>query len=455
MAQFLGPALLQMSDSSANPLVAAKLYIYQTGTTTLLSLFSDETLLTPAANPLVADAAGVFPIAFIAETKFKAVLKTSADVILYTRDPVYSTGQADNVSAANVSFDGTGIGFSSTDVQAALVEMYNSVALLSGADFAGAVSVTGDLSFQNNDSLSNPTIYAALSPTVIDNVDGTEDGQLDIKTTIAGTSAARLSLAQGVWAARALGGDQGRDTTNLGTVFINGLPSSAVMISGLKVLASSASQVQITANGGLSVTAALSSSGANGLDTGVEAISTWYNVFIIWNGSVAAALLSTSATSPTMPSGYTQKVRVGAVRNDASSNLWRTLQYGRRAHITIGTNPTASPEMASGTTGSISVPTWTAVSVSNFVPPTASMVFIAPVGNNPTVDSRGYMLAPNNSYAAWDDGTNPPPFSWFWSQRWGSGMLPTADLTLESTNIYWANSQGNVRLLARGWEDNL
>lgn len=132
MPQYLSTPLFQASDASANPLVGAKEYIYQTGTTTLLSLFSDELLTTPISNPLIADSAGVFPLCFIAETKFKVVLKTSADVTLYTRDPVYSTGQADVVSASNVSFDGTGIGFSSTNVQDAIVELYGSGVTLSG-----------------------------------------------------------------------------------------------------------------------------------------------------------------------------------------------------------------------------------------------------------------------------------------------------------------------------------
>lgn len=126
MSQFLTPIFLQGADSSANPLTGAKLYIYQSGTTTLLSLFSDDALVSPIANPIVADAAGVFAGAFLEETTFKAILKTSADVTLYTRDPVYSIGQADDVSAANVSFDGTELGFSSDNLQDAITELANS-----------------------------------------------------------------------------------------------------------------------------------------------------------------------------------------------------------------------------------------------------------------------------------------------------------------------------------------
>jgi hypothetical protein len=57
----------------------------------------------------------------------------------------------------------------------------------------------------------------------------------------------------------------------------------------------------------------LSSSGANGLDTGSRSIGNIYYIWIIYNGSTVSGLFSLSATSPTMPSGYTYKALVGSV----------------------------------------------------------------------------------------------------------------------------------------------
>lgn len=71
----------------------------------------------------------------------------------------------------------------------------------------------------------------------------------------------------------------------------------------------------------VNLTGAITSSGANGLDAGTEASGTWYYIWVIYNGSAAALLLSTSATAPTLPSGYTYKALVSAVRNDGSSNF--------------------------------------------------------------------------------------------------------------------------------------
>lgn len=71
-------------------------------------------------------------------------------------------------------------------------------------------------------------------------------------------------------------------------------------------------------------------SNQGGLDTGSEANSTWYHVFAIRNPATGAAdaLFSASAGAPTMPSGYTQKRRLGAVRNDGSGNLTAFVQRG-------------------------------------------------------------------------------------------------------------------------------
>lgn len=72
----------------------------------------------------------------------------------------------------------------------------------------------------------------------------------------------------------------------------------------------------------------LSASGANGLDTGAEANNTKYHLWVIGDSTGANAtkgLWSTSATSPTLPSGYNKKRLVPTcTRNDGSGNLLRT-----------------------------------------------------------------------------------------------------------------------------------
>lgn len=87
----------------------------------------------------------------------------------------------------------------------------------------------------------------------------------------------------------------------------------------------------------VNLTVDITASGANGLDTGSEAASTWYHIWVIYNGTTVAGLLSTSATAPTMPSGYTYKAYVGAIYNSSGSNFVSMYQQGNRVRCQTGT----------------------------------------------------------------------------------------------------------------------
>jgi hypothetical protein len=230
----------------------------------------------------------------------------------------------------------------------------------------------------------------------------------------------------------------------------------------LKVEATSATQAVITADAltlttstGLSyvatsvnVTAAITASGVNGLDTGSEASNTWYYVYIIYNGTLVRSLLSTSATSPTLPSGYTYFARVGAVRNDASSNFYRTLQKGNQVQYVVGANPTSILLMASGASGDILAPTYTSLAVAAFVPPTAASIKLFCIG---TAVPNGVIAAPNNAYGAFASASNPPPIM----NTTSSGATEiNAEIMLEGANIFYAQ-QANNYIRCVGWTDNL
>ena len=109
----------------------------------------------------------------------------------------------------------------------------------------------------------------------------------------------------------------------------------------------------------LNQVAAITSSGANGLDTGSEASSTWYYIHVIAKADgTKGVLLSASATSPTLPSGYIYKAVVGAVRNDGSSNFIPFWQNGRTYFFD------SYPVLLSGGSSS----TWATVDLSSMVP---------------------------------------------------------------------------------------
>lgn len=78
----------QAEDANGLPYSGAKLYFYQSGTTTGITVYQDAALGTPHANPVVADSAGNFAEIFVNTDPFKVVLKTSADVTLETIDAI-------------------------------------------------------------------------------------------------------------------------------------------------------------------------------------------------------------------------------------------------------------------------------------------------------------------------------------------------------------------------------
>lgn len=69
---------------------------------------------------------------------------------------------------------------------------------------------------------------------------------------------------------------------------------------------------------------------AGGLDTGAIASSTWYYVWVIErpDTGVVDALVSLSATAPTMPANYTKKRRIGSFKTDGSSHVFAYSQFG-------------------------------------------------------------------------------------------------------------------------------
>lgn len=144
------------------------------------------------------------------------------------------------------------------------------------------------------------------------------------------------------------------------------------------------------------LTANITASGANGLDAGSEAADTWYAVHVIGDeGGVqpTASLLSTSATAPTLPAGYTVFRRVGWARNNGLSNFLRFTQTcdGPVRHYEYDEDRTVLQVLAGG-----NAILFATVSMVSLIPPDSRDALLA-VGLDPQTVNDGLRLRPTGS----------------------------------------------------------
>ena len=208
----------------------------------------------------------------------------------------------------------------------------------------------------------------------------------------------------------------------------------------------------------VTVSPSFATAGVDGLDVGAansQTASTWYAVWVIWNGTTKAGLLSLSGTAPTLPAGYTHAARVAWVRTDATANKFplRFRKDGRYSEYkpAAGSNLTTLPTGATGVQGDINIPTFVTVSLSSLVPSTALRVSVlASLGS---ANLGTIIAAPSNSYGAFNSNTNPPPLI-IGQTSTGTNNASVATFNLESLNIYIAQQNASNRTQILGWEED-
>lgn len=202
----------------------------------------------------------------------------------------------------------------------------------------------------------------------------------------------------------------------------------------------------------LSVTVNTATSGANGLDTGSLAASTWYYVFSIWNGTNQAVLMSLSSTSPTLPAGYTYFARISSIYLDSSKHIRGFSQEGRNIQHKVGSNLSGLPIVVSGSNGDPAIPTWASAVVNTSIPPTAATITVTLGGVlSGTVQA---IAAPNSSYGAFNSTSNPPPLVIGTSSANAINVSGTF-VCEQKTFFYYASNSSNTFLAVQGYEDNL
>jgi hypothetical protein len=491
LSSFAG-AGAQFFDDNGNPLTGGKVYTYAAGTTTPAATYTTSTGAVANTNPIILDAAGrtANETWLVAGSLYKFIVKTSADVLVGTYDGLpaindpysinsllgsvtgtnaiaavatpsltaYAAGATyafiaanSNTAAATLSIDGLAAKSITKNGSAALTAGDVQIGKLTWVQYDGTtfqlinnIVYGGSITNGNIVSLTTP-LGAASGGTGLSTITANSvmlgNGISTVQTVAPGTIGNGLVSTGSIWAASPRGG----------------IPPG--LSSGLKIQATSNTAVTVTATqiaigsttgtytpNTISLTLSTGTTGANALDTGTVAASTWYAVWAIYNETTVAGLLSLSATAPTMPSGYTHKGRIGWVRTDASSNLLRTIQYGTQAQYI--TPAAGFPVMATGSSAGV----WLAVAVANFAPSTAGAIVVGAVKNNVLATIGAH---PNNAIAV-PTGTTSLSVLWLGD----NGNLGTpggiqGTIMLETTNIYWFSGTASANLYAQGWIDNV
>lgn len=277
-------------------------------------------------------------------------------------------------------------------------------------------------------------------------------GGADIKTSF-GDTVFMLYLGSGnwriMWYTPSTANTASLESVNELSITNNaGTPTTQVDVSASSAVLCNTSNYCIRNPAAISFTINAATTGANALDTGTLANNTWYYIYIISNGTTVSGLMSTSATAPTMPSGYVYKYRVGAVTTLGAATFIRFAQKGNRAYyrVVAGSTTPNLPIIASGGgVGDLTVPTWVAASVTAYVPTAvASKIYL---GLSSYTGAAG-AVAPNNAYGVATSRTNPPPLV-------ASANNITTIMELESTNVYWATGANPVALYCVGWIDSV
>lgn len=163
MANRLFKTPLRALDASGDGISGAKVYLYETGTTTPVTAYTDSGAGTPHPTPLIADGGGTFAELFVSSSdgvKVDLTDATGTSLDGYPVDPVYPESDA-TTGAANVTFSPT-TDIPETDVQAALETVDTRIGALEGVEVVvAAVYTTAGTTTAYTISVTDVSSYTA------------------------------------------------------------------------------------------------------------------------------------------------------------------------------------------------------------------------------------------------------------------------------------------------------
>lgn len=266
----------------------------------------------------------------------------------------------------------------------------NNVTITPGTDIITvAATDTGEANTASNLGSTGEGLFAQKS-----SVD------LQFKKLKAGSNVALTSDSESITIAASgsgSGADFGGQYKNLvvtcsGTGYQGTITADRIIVEDSSYACSVLRAVSVSFNG--------ANSGANGLDTGSMAAGNIYSLYVIYNGTTVASLISLSSTSPTLPSGYTKYALVGYAVVLAATTVFKS-SVQRNNVVRYGTS-SAYDSIQILSSGNAT--TTTDVSTTAAVPPNAVGIKVTVSGNttgNTTLyDSSGlnYISALGGQY---------------------------------------------------------
>jgi hypothetical protein len=305
-------------DGDGNVISGAKLNFYETGTSTPQDTYSDDALSSANANPVVADSEGVFGDIFLSATDYKVVLTDADDVTKWSADPVRAPAEVVTTVLAKTTTYSVAVGDDRKFITADATGGAFVITLPAVADAESGFEVT----VMKVDSSSNAVTVDGNGAETINGV-----SDLDLPDQY---SAAIFRCNGSEWLAYSI---TPSTTTRI-------LPAGE--ISGLAISnngSDSDHDIDIATGecrsdddtGNIILSTALTKRGdasfaegddQGGMDTGSIAADTLYFVYAIGKtDGTADVLFTVTDGSPTMPSGFTLKRKIGILRTDASANF--------------------------------------------------------------------------------------------------------------------------------------
>lgn len=353
-------------DAQANPASGALLFVYTAGSTTKATTYTESDGAVANTNPIVLNSRGEMPSGcYVASGTYKTVLAPSND----TDPPTSPYRTRDNLSPTNDTTT-TVNEFASSGLTPTFV---NSTQFTLVGDQRTEFHVGRRLKTANSGGTGYHTItavaFTSLTTVTVSNDSVTLDSGLssvDLSILSADNSAvpsvitARGDIIRGSSAGlaeRLAIGTSGQVPTSDGTdVGYADIPLPPGWLNGLTLSNGTDSDHDIdiaagkTRDGGDAANLVLSAAitkqidatwavgdDAGGMESGTSvSTNTWYSMWLIRRSDtgVVDALFSDDASSPTMPTDYDQKRRIGWVRTDASSNIIGFVQNGDRVRYT-------------------------------------------------------------------------------------------------------------------------